>query len=889
MKKLILIDGHSLFFRAYYATAYSRSGLMQNKDGLYTNALFAFVNMIEKILEEDYSHILVTFDTSAPTRRHEAYPEYKAGRDKMPEEMSVQTPLIHEYLKHKNIKVLAKDGYEADDIIGTYSLIAGKDMKVDIYSSDRDLLQLINDNVTVKLMKKGLTEVVDMTPEVFYEEYGIHHKYIVDLKALMGDPSDNIPGIPGVGEKTGIKLIQEYGSIENIFANKEKVKGKLGERLVDGEKEAKISYELSIIDVDVPVDYSLAEIEKQAEDEKALVDFYRRMDLHTFIQRKEVQVKKEIEEDYNLFSYFEEVKEEESKERKTVVIQKESELTSLIEDNLAIYCEFYDVNYHNSEILGVGITNSTNNYFVSLDLVLKTNEFLDFLKSDRPKITYDYKAFKVALMWLGHDLNGVVYDMLLASYLINANINIKDMKYVAGEFGYDDLYYDDVIYGRGAKKKVPEEHVLVEHITKKTQAIYKLKEIIAKRLEKDSLVDLNKLEIDVSTVLAKMEYHGVKIDKDILAEQKSLLEKEILELEKEIHNYAGREFNIKSPIQLGEVLFDELNLQPSKKTATKRYSTNIEVLEGLIDDHPIIKPIIEYRSVTKLFSTYLEGIENALFTDSKLHTIYTQALTATGRLSSLEPNLQNIPVRTEEGRKIRKFFVSKDDHVFISADYSQIELRVLAHMSDSKTLIDDFNHGLDIHSQTAKKVFQTENVTPLERFKAKAVNFGIIYGISPFGLSKDINTSVGEAKDFIDRYFEIYPEIKKYLDKTVAEAIKKKYVTTIMNRRRYIPELSSSIGHVKAFGKRTAMNAPIQGSAADIIKKAMVDLDNYLEKNNLKSAIILQVHDELILEVPNNEVEIIKKVLPEIMSKTVSLKVKLETHVSVGKSWYELD
>lgn len=895
MKKLILIDGHSLFFRAYYATAYSSRGLMQNKDGLYTNALFAFVNMIEKILEEDYTHILVTFDTSAPTRRHKAYDGYKAGREKMPEEMSVQTPLVHEYLNHKNIKVLSKDGYEADDIIGTYALNANDDMEVLIFSSDRDLLQLVKDNVTVRLMKKGLSDVVDVTPYSFFEEYEINHKYIVDLKALMGDPSDNIPGVPGVGEKTGIKLIKEYGSIENIYENVDNIKGKLGEKLKESKDLAKLSYDLSKIDTDVPVDYSFEDIKKETADETSLINFYRKMDLHSFIKRieKASQTVKteEYSNDYDLFSYSEEVDEKEvsNEQRGTFIISNSSELVKLIEDDLAIVPEFYEANYHTSDVLGFGISNNKNNYFVSLEIVLETKEFLDFLKSDRPKITYDYKAFKVSLLWKGHDLNGVNYDMLLASYLINSQENHKEIKYVAGNFNYDDIYYDELVYGKGAKKKLPEEGLLIEHVTKKAQAVYLLKNTIVKRLEKDELTELFKLEIAAANVLAKMEFAGVTIDKDILNEQKSLLEKEIKDLEKEIHTLAGKEFNIKSTNQLSEVLFEEIGLEPTKKTATKKYSTNIEVLESLKEKHPIINPIIEYRSVTKLFSTYLEGIENALFSDSKLHTIYAQALTATGRLSSLEPNLQNIPVRTEQGKKIRKFFISKEDHVFIGADYSQIELRVLAHMSDAESLIADFNNGLDIHTQTAKKVFLTEDVTPLERFKAKAVNFGIIYGMGAWSLAQDINTSVAEAQEFIDRYFLIYPEIKRFLDETVSEATKSGYVKTIMNRRRYIQELKSPIGHVKAFGKRTAMNAPIQGSAADIIKKAMVDLDNYLISNNLKSKIILQVHDELILEVPNQEIEVIKTALPKIMGNTVNLKVNLETHLNVGKSWYLLD
>ncbi len=882
MKKLILIDGHSIFFRAYYATAYSRQGLMQNKDGLYTNALFAFVNMIEKILEEDYSHILITFDTSKPTRRHLAYDGYKAGREKMPDEMRVQTPLIHEYLKHKNIKTLAIDGFEADDIIGTFAKEAEKDMKVDIYSSDRDLLQLISDNVTVKLIKRGLSDVEAVTPELYFEQFGISHKYIVDLKGLMGDPSDNIPGVKGVGEKTAIKLIKEYGSLESIMAQKENIKGKLGENLRNEEENAYLSYDLARIDLDVPVEMSIDEVKKTSTDEDSLIDFYRRMDLNSLIKRIE-------KEEFNLFSQsFDEDVEEEVK-TDTIVIETEQELIDVIKADLAIHLEFYDSNYHTSDILGIGISNGKNTYFVDVEMALNTQEFVDYLNSNTPKITYDYKAFKVAMLWRGFDLNGVTFDMLLASYLLHSQMSNTDFKTVSSNFDYDDGFYDDVVYGRGRKKSVPEKDVLIAHVANKAKGIYLLKDKITNSLIENDLVELHKLELDVATVLSKMEYAGIKVDQSILNEQKDLLNTRINELEEEIILHAGKKFNIKSPKQLGEVLFEDLKLEPTKKTATKRYSTNAEVLNSLKDDHPIINPIIEYRQVTKLYSTYIEGIENALFSDSKLHTIYTQVQTATGRLSSIEPNLQNIPVRTNEGRQIRKFFVSENDHVFIGADYSQIELRVLAHMSNSEQLIDDFNNGLDIHSQTAKKVFDTSEVTPLERHKAKAVNFGIIYGMGPWSLAEDINTSVEEARNFIDKYFEVYPEIKTFMDKTVQEAKDKGFVKTIKNRRRYIPELKSPIYNVREFGRRTAMNAPIQGSAADIIKQAMVDLDKYLSENNLKAKILLQVHDELILEVPNEEVDIVKKGLKEVMEKAVKLKVKLETAIDIGSSWYELD
>ncbi len=880
MKKLILIDGNSLFFRAYYATAYSGRGLMKNKEGLYTNALFAFVNMFEKILEEDYSHILVAFDTDKPTKRHLAYKEYKAGREKMPEEMAVQIPLIHEYLKHKKIAELAIEGFEADDIIGTFAEKAKTEMAVEIYSSDKDLLQLIDDNVTVKLIRRGLSDVVEMTPESFYQEYGISHQYMVDLKGLMGDSSDNIPGLPGVGEKTAVRLIKEYGSLEQIMKNRDQIKGKLGETLRNEADKAYLSYDLSKIETDIQTEINFAKIKKANTDLAGLVEFYRKLDLHSFIKRID-------SEELDLFSYQNHVEEEVP--ITSIIIESKTQLKAIIKDNLAIHLEYFENNYHTSELLGFGMSDGKKSYYVSAELALETKEFTDFLASETPKITYDYKAFKVGLLWRGFDLNGVVYDMLLASYLSYSQLTSSDFKVICGHFNYNEVNYDDVIYGRGAKKRVPELAVLAEHIAAKATAIYRLKNQILAVLKADDLLALNELELEVSTTLALTEYRGIKVDLTELKQQKGQLFERIKILEDQIHQYANKSFNIRSPKQLGEVLFDDLKLKSTKKTKTQRYSTNVEVLNSLIDEHPIIKPILEYRQVTKLYSTYIEGIENSLFEDQKLHTIYAQAQTATGRLSSLEPNLQNIPVRTEEGRQIRKLFVPSEGYSFISADYSQIELRVLAHLSKSQALIDDFNHDLDIHSQTAMKVFNTKEVSPYERFRAKAVNFGIIYGISAWSLAEDINTSVKEAQEFIDRYFEIYPEIKIFMDQTVKFAKENGFVKTIMNRRRYIPELKNPLHHIKAFGRRTAMNAPIQGSAADIIKKAMVDLLKYIKENKLQSKILLQVHDELIIEVPQTEIQLMKKVLPEIMNKTVSLAVKLKTDSKVGNTWYELD
>jgi DNA polymerase-1 len=867
--KLILIDGNSIFYRAYYATAYGN--VMKNKDGLFTNAIFAFINMMEPILESDYTHILVAFDTDKPTHRHLAYEAYKATRSPMPDEMAVQIPLMHEYLKHKNIKTCSIDGYEADDIIGTYSKLASNDLKVEIYSSDQDLLQLINENVTCKLIKKGTKDIREMNPSSFIEEYGFPYQSIVDYKALLGDPSDNIKGIPGVGKVTAKKLILEYGTLENIYKHKDEITGKVGENIRENETLAKESYELSKILTDIPVKLTLDDLSKRKVDYENLIEFYKELDFHSFIKRLDVP-------SLDTLSMTHAFK-----------VGKVEDLKYFIKDNISIYCEFFESNYHLSEVIGIGLSDGNKHLYVTEEVMLSSKAFMDFLRSERPKYTYDYKAFKVRLLKKGYDINGVVFDLLLAAYLDNPEIVKKnDFKVITGFYNYDDLEYDDLIYTKKQVKVLPDDKkVYREHITKKAKAISKLYLPLIEKLKiNEQLSLLEDLEIPLSTVLAKMEYTGITVDKAVLGELKREYSNRLKDLEQRIYTLALKEFNINSPKQLGEVLFDDLGLEPKKKTKTKNYSTNIDVLNSLVDDHPIIKEIIDYRSTAKLYGTYIEGIENVIFPDGKVHTIYNQALTATGRLSSIEPNLQNIPIKTEEGRQIRKMFTTKD--YFMSADYSQIELRVLAHMSNSKTLIDAFNSGLDIHAETAKKVFNKETITNEERRRAKAVNFGIIYGISAFGLSEDLKIPRWMAQEFIDKYFLIYPEIKEFLDGQVLFASKEGYVKTIMNRRRYIPELKSSIYPTREFGKRTSMNAPIQGSAADILKKAMVDLDNYIVKNNLESKILLTVHDELILEVPESELNLMIKVLKETMINTVELKVSLKTEVKVGKSWYDL-
>ena len=873
MQKLILIDGNSLFFRAYYATAYGGGDLMKNKQGVYTNALFGFVNMVDKILQQPYSHVLIAFDTKEKTKRHEAFEEYKAGRPPMPVEMAQQIPLIHRYLKHLNIADYSLVGYEADDIIGTLSKEAcNRDFEVSVYSSDRDLLQLISDNVTIHLLKKGVTDIEDLTPQTFFEKYGIKHTQMIDLKALMGDLSDNIPGVPGVGEKTAVKLLQTYDTLENILTHKDEISGKLGERIRENEDKAILSKMLATIDLKAPLELSLDDLSRQTVDYDGLVAFYNEMDLHVFIKRLEKPVTKEVDFPYTM-------------------INDHDEFEQILKPNMAIHMELADFNYHTSDIIGFGLSDGVKHYFIPKEVGLASIDFQLYLTDPKmPKLTYDQKAFRTALKWLGYDLQGVSFDLLLSSYLIHQKIAKEDFKVICMAFDYETIEYDELIYGKGAKKGLPAVEVYAAHVAKKAKAIFDLHKPLLDKLKSLDLLELfNQIEMPLSTVLSDMEYSGISVDKTELKRQKDALKQRIDSLEQQIYTSVGKTFNIGSPKQLAEILFVDLGLDPSKKTKAKNLSTNVDVLNTLIDKHPVIPMILEYRQLTKLYSTYIEGIEQSIFVDGKVHTIFAQALTATGRLSSLEPNLQNIPIRTEEGRQIRKLFVpSKPNHFFVSADYSQIELRVLADMADVKGLIEAFNNHEDIHTRTAKEVFGTNTVTQEERRKAKAVNFGIIYGIGAWSLSEDINVTPREAQAFIDKYLSIYPEIKTYMEQTVENAIKNGYVTTMMKRRRYIGELESPIYAVREFGKRTSMNAPIQGSAADIIKKAMIDLHAYIFKNKLKSRILLQVHDELVLEVPEAELSLMEKMVPDIMTKAVKLKVQLESSCDTGKNWYEL-
>ena len=868
MKRIILVDGNSLMYRAYYATAYT-GNLMQNSKGLYTNAIYAFIKMLDHLVNQEYDNILVAFDAGKHTFRHDLVETYKGGRSPMPDEMRMQIPHIKEYLHLMNIKEYQLELYEADDIIGSMARIAERDgYHVDIYSSDKDLLQLVNENTTVHLNKKGMTDLEDFTPEHVVEKYGLTYHQMVDLKALMGDPSDNLKGLPGVGEKTAVKLLQEYGSVEKMIEAKDSIKGKLGEKVRENYEDAVICKKMCTIKTDSPIEITLEDTSKKEPDLVKLNEFYRFLEFHSML-KKNVVVKQETT------AYKE--------------VNDLNELKKILLPDSYVIFETFDYNYHKTDMLAIGIKNKAGTFIVPTEMIGQSIDLQLFLTDENNKNTFDYKRAKVWLLEHGFDLRNVTYDMMLASYICVPSMKNTDFNVVCNHFEYTNVDYEENVYGKGVKRCVPSKDVLYSYIAKKCIALENLKPVILKELEQNNQLKLlNEIEIPLASVLAKMEVAGMVIDKEELRKQKEVYEYEITDLEKKIYELAGCEFNIQSPKQLGEVLFEKLQLPVVKKNKTGGYTTDIDVLNYLADKHDIIKYIIRYRTVTKLYQTYLVGLEQQIYEDGKVHTIFEQALTTTGRLSSIEPNVQNIPTRTLEGKKIRKLFVPSEGHVLFSSDYSQIELRVLAHMGQVPLLIDSFKKGLDVHSETAKRIFNVEEVDSTLRRRAKAVNFGIVYGMSAFGLSEGTDLSPKEAKEFIDAYFELYPEIKNFMDSTVEFAKESGYVVTLSNRRRYIPELKSPVYMQREFGKRTAMNAPIQGSAADILKIAMIRIDEELTNRKLKSKMVFQVHDELVFDVAIDEMDIVKEIVIEEMEYAVRLQVPLDVECGFGNNWMEI-
>mgnify|MGYP004527571745 FL=1 len=857
MKKIVLVDGNNLLFRSYYATAYS-GNIMRNKDGFPTNGVYGFVNMINKIIaEEKPEYMMVAFDIGK-TFRHEKYADYKGGRNATPEDLKIQFPVAKKILTAMGIKYLECDGYEADDIIGTISMWCEKDDDYEalIVSSDKDLLQLISDETTVKLLKTK--DYIWMNKKTFIDTYGFDPIHMIDLKALMGDSSDNIPGVKGIGEKGAIKLVSEYKTLDNIYDNINNIKGATQTKLIEGHESAYYSKDLVTIYREVPLDITFNDLVYKKEHTNELINIYNDLGFYSLLKKESI------------------TKENSNKELKVNIIDSIEDINNIsITNPLGIYLELDNTNYHHANIIGLSLYNEEVSAYIPYEVLKQQPNFL----TSGIKYTYDYKKILVSFNKYNLDIKDITFDTMIAAYLLNYTIK-DDIATLANDLSYDIEFYN--------KKKELTDIEFARNSILRAKFIYESYPELDKKLKEEEVYDLySNIEFPLIKVLAKMEIEGIRVDAKILEDMKKDIRIKIEEVEKDIYTLAGEEFNIASPKQLGEILFDKLKLPYAKKNKTG-YVTDANVL-GRLTNYEIVAKILEYRMLTKLYSTYLEGILNSISSDGKIHTIYTQALTRTGRLSSIEPNLQNIPARNEYGRLIRKAFVPEENSIILSSDYSQIELRVFAHLSNVKELVDAFNNNLDIHTKTAMDIFNVDmnDITPLMRRQAKAVNFGILYGISSYGLSEDLKISPSEAKKFMDKYFETYPGIKDYMQKLIDDAYLKGYSITLMNRRRNIEELKNTNHNIKSMGERMALNTPIQGTSADILKKAMIEIDNIFTKENIKSKMLIQVHDELIFNVYNDEIDKVKEIVKDTMENTYKLSVPLKVSINTGNNWYE--
>ncbi|CAM5704866.1 DNA polymerase I [Niallia circulans] len=870
-KKLILIDGNSIAYRAFFALP-----LLNNDKGVHTNAVYGFTMMLMKIIEEEKpTHALVAFDAGKTTFRHKTFSEYKGGRQKTPPELSEQFPYIRELLKSYGIHHYELENYEADDIIGTLSLQGEKDgFEVVVISGDKDLTQLSSDKTTVYITRKGITDMESYTPDHIQEKYGLTPDRIIDMKGLMGDSSDNIPGVPGVGEKTAIKLLKEFDSLENLVQSIDKVSGKkLKEKLEEFKDQALMSKELATIFREAPLTITLEDTEFPGMQIEKLKEIFKELGFNSLLEKLGDAPEKEelVLEDI---------------EFKTV----ENITDDIFSDRNIMYVEVLEDNYHYAPILGISLLNDNGAYFLPIDHALKSSAFKNWAEDEKKeKIVYDAKRSEVSLRHQGIHLKGITFDILIAAYLADPSATIEDVASVAKKYDFTNLQSDEVFYGKGAKRKVPEQEILADHLVRKAFALKAIQETMEDELKKNDQEALfYDLEMPLSLVLADMESTGVKVDVSRLKAMGQELSERLKEIEGRIYELAGEIFNINSPKQLGVILFEKLGLPVVKKTKTG-YSTSADVLEQLASSHEVIREILEYRQLGKLQSTYIEGLQKVVH-NGRIHTRFNQVLTQTGRLSSIDPNLQNIPIRLEEGRKIRQAFVpTEEDWVIFAADYSQIELRVLAHIANDEKLIEAFREDHDIHTETAMSVFHVEadEVTSNMRRHAKAVNFGIVYGISDYGLSQSLHITRKEAAKFIERYLESYPGVRNYMEEIVADAKQKGYVSTLLQRRRYLADITSRNFNLRGFAERTAMNTPIQGSAADIIKKAMIDMAKRLEVEGLKAKLLLQVHDELIFEAPKDEIEKLKEIVPDVMEHAVELSVPLKVDYSYGPTWYD--
>lgn len=881
----MVIDGSSLIHRAFYALP-----LLTTKKGLYTNGVYGFLTMLHKVTDE-YSpdYICVAFDRKGPTIRHKEYDQYKGTRQSTPSELAQQFPLMREILQNMNITAVDMSEYEADDIAGTLARIGEKeDMEVILVTGDKDYLQLATESTKVIITKKGISEIEVYDRNRIVEEYEIEPLQFIQLKALMGDKSDNIPGVPGIGEKTGLKLIREYGDLENLYKNIDNVSGKkLKENLTENENMAYLSRRLGEIITTVPLPFELEDLKTKTPDWKELKKIYEELEFKSLLSRLPDEYREntnvEIKYDYNEIDTdgFQDLKER---------IRRNGEFAfKFIIDGS---------NYVESPIIGIGIkTGDDPTGYISL--ANSNDKFISSFKeifedASIEKSGYNIKSDIVLLFRLGITIKNYAFDSLIAQYLINPSQSNYSINKIGeehlGMYGIDE----ESLLGKGKSAKTfgaLDKEELIKYVSFILEITSNLKPIMMKIIEDQGMEKLyREVELPLSEVLSSMEFYGFMIDEDELNRLGEEYNNEIGSLTNEIYELAGMEFNINSPKQIGDVLFEKLMLPVIKKTKTG-YSTDVEVLDKLKDEHPIVEKILRYRHIVKLNSTYIEGLLNLINRDTgRIHSTFNQTIATTGRISSTDPNLQNIPIRTEDGRKIRRAFISdKPDYKLVDGDYSQIELRILAHISQDEKMMEAFVEGIDIHTKTASEVFHVplDEVTAQLRYRAKAVNFGIVYGISDYGLSRDLDITRKEAKEYIDNYFSNFSRVRKYMDEIVDEGRKNGYVETILNRRRYVPELNAKNFNVRSFGERIALNTPIQGSAADIIKKAMVEVYNEINNRRLKSKLVLTIHDELIIEAHNDEIDEVVDMMKSVMENAIALTVPLRVDIEVGDSWYD--
>lgn len=872
MKKIILVDGNNLLFRSYYATSYS-GVIMRNSKGFPTNGLYGFINMINKIIEEEKpNYILVAFD-KGKTFRHEKYSEYKAGRREMPEELKLQFPKAKEVLDAMGIKHFEIDNYEADDIIGTLAKTVDMEDKfiATIISSDKDLLQLISKEVEVKLLKtKGFIRFDEKT---FKDTYGTTPIHMIDLKALMGDASDHIQGVKGIGEKTAINLLTKYQSLDNVYEHLNEIGGKTKEKLEQGKDDAYMSYDLATIYKEVPIPFSLEDCIYKGMNIKDYKDILGELEFKSLL--KKINFESEEQQTLNL--------EEDKKEKIQIVDYKNFDFNR----PYSFYLEMDGYTYSKSKVIGCGFSSLKESCFMMIDELIANKEILE---NNIEKYTYDLKRMIILLHQYGININNCNYDSMIASYLLDYKLE-DDITVLMNQFNYNCPSYEET-YGTEKKKKEVNIETTKEQCINKSRFIYDTRsEILLEIDDYDETKLFNEIEMPLSLVLADMELTGIRVDKKYLLNLKEELETKMKLMQEEIYKLADGKFNILSPKQLGEVLFDKLKIEYPKKRKKDdtSYSTSKDILDKIKDKNEIVEKVLEYRNLSKLYANYCVGLLDEIREDGKIHTIFNSCLTRTGRLSSSKPNLQNIPIRSDYSKLVRKAFIPEDNSILMSSDYSQIELRVFAHMADAKNLQEAFIEDKDIHAKTASDIFKVpiEQVDKKMRRIAKTVNFGILYGISSFGLSEDLKIDVASAKEFLNNYLNTYQGIKEYMEKEKEEAYQKGYVTTIMNRRRKIDELKSSNYMVRSSGERMALNTPIQGSAADILKKAMVELYRAMQEKKLKSKILIQVHDELVFNIYNDELEIMKELVKEKMEKVVKLSVPLKVDIETGNDWYE--